>query len=76
MSSKKIEELQGERDSMDYEITTVMQIFEQLCANHSSPHPDESLCSYSLEPLPVIVSFFLSFLCHYLLYMCHEEILV
>lgn len=54
MSSKKIEELQGERDSMDYEITTVMQIFEQLCANHSSPHPDESLCSYSLEPLPVI----------------------
>ncbi|XP_074556498.1 protein MICROTUBULE BINDING PROTEIN 2C-like [Curcuma longa] len=54
MSNKKIKELQGERASMDYEITTLMQIFEQLCANYSSMHPDESLCSYSLEPLPDI----------------------
>ncbi|XP_042450433.1 protein MICROTUBULE BINDING PROTEIN 2C-like [Zingiber officinale] len=54
MSKKKIEELQGERASMDYEITTLMKIFEQLSANHSSMNPDESLCSYRLEPLPVI----------------------
>lgn len=57
MSNKKIEELQGERVSMDYEITKSMQIFEKLCTNHSSMHPDESLYSYSLEPLPVLVSF-------------------
>ncbi|KAG6474400.1 hypothetical protein ZIOFF_068335 [Zingiber officinale] len=54
MSNKKIEELQGERVSMDYEITKLMQIFEELFANHSSIHPDASLYSYSLEPLPVL----------------------
>ncbi|RRT49413.1 hypothetical protein B296_00052437, partial [Ensete ventricosum] len=52
MSNRKIEELQGEITSMDYEIAALMQIYEKLCIDNSAVFSDDSLTSYNLEPLP------------------------
>ena len=56
MSNRKIEELQGEIISMDYEIAALMQIYEKLCINNSAIFSDDGLTSYNLEPLPDAVS--------------------
>lgn len=58
MSNRKIEELQGEIVSMDYEITTLMKIYDKFCSNDSVLHPDADFHPYHLEPLPVTVSTF------------------
>ncbi|CAL9111054.1 unnamed protein product [Musa textilis] len=52
MSNRKIEELQGEIISMDYDVAALMQIYEKLCINNSAVFSDDSLTSYNLEPLP------------------------
>lgn len=55
MSNRKIEELQGDVDSMDFEITALMKAFEKLSENDSAT---ENGISFSLEfePLQLAVS--------------------
>lgn len=57
MSNRKIEELQGDVDSMDFEITALMKAFEKLSENDSATYSENGISSsLEFEPLQLAVS--------------------
>ncbi|XP_073010704.1 protein MICROTUBULE BINDING PROTEIN 2C isoform X2 [Typha latifolia] len=58
MSNRKIEELQEDVASMDFEITALMKLFEELSENVSDAYPEDSISlSFEFEPLPLADDF-------------------
>ncbi|XP_008797601.2 protein MICROTUBULE BINDING PROTEIN 2C-like [Phoenix dactylifera] len=56
-SNTKIEELQGDLDSMGFEITALMRLFEELSKNDSAAYPDDDITSIQkFDQLPYIDS--------------------
>uniref|UniRef100_A0A6V7QQU7 Protein MICROTUBULE BINDING PROTEIN 2C n=1 Tax=Ananas comosus var. bracteatus TaxID=296719 RepID=A0A6V7QQU7_ANACO len=56
MSNRKIEELQGDVDSMDFEITALMKAFEKLSENDSATYSENGISSsLEFEPLQLAV---------------------
>ncbi|XP_010943295.1 protein MICROTUBULE BINDING PROTEIN 2C isoform X1 [Elaeis guineensis] len=53
MSSRKVEELQGNVVSMDLEIAALTQLFEKLTKNDAAAYSDDSIAAaFDFEPLP------------------------
>jgi chromosome segregation ATPase len=55
-SNKKVEDLQGDVSNMEFEISSLMTLFEKILENVSSDCYDGSIPSYELEALQSVVS--------------------
>ena len=57
MSNKKVEDLQGDMSNMEFEISSLMALFEKISENVSGDCYDSSMpSSYELEALQTTVT--------------------